>query len=281
MTLIMFWRNGPDIVVIADTQLSFNSKPTVDSAPKIFAIPIAISAGAEPKRYPDMGFAFAGHTAAGQMTHALGSAGCRNLVGDLGSAGPSVKDVADYFSRCAVEVGNAILQKFPTGDCAFEGLVFGLEGGQAVAYSFELGKGMDRMMCKAVEKIDFDRCIIHGIGVGLDRVTKFFTDSFDQGVKAHPLDALAAMIADDEYPTIGGRIQAAIVGQYGVELKPVLWIDVDGRGNGGYMGFDQMRLGAVGEFSPLSTGTFVIGPLIHATQELLKNSLSKTPPVAI
>lgn len=256
MTLVLLWKNGSDVVVIADTLFRSGGRNALEVGPKIFSIPVRIEAYGdheEPARHClDMGFAFAGHTAAGQVTHAIASAGLRNLTGPSGSSAPSVAAVSDYYARCAVQVVGEIRKFFPSDKCLFEGVVFGWENEGAVAYSFEIGVDAEGEATSKSEPMDFKRFGLYGLGQGVAEVQDFIDRSWAAGRKASPYEALEAIIEDEHVPGVGGSIQAATVSVRGVELKPVLWIDNGGLAKGGYMGIDQDRLGTVGDLLPLS-----------------------------
>ncbi|WID97520.1 hypothetical protein QO058_04430 [Bosea vestrisii] len=257
MTLVLLWKNGSDAVVIADTLFRSGERNALEVGPKIFSIPVRIEAYGEheePARHClDMGFAFAGHTAAGQVTHAIASAGLRNLTGPLGSSAPSVAAVSDYYARCAVQVVGEIRKYYPSDKCLFEGVVFGWENEGAVAHSFEIGVDAEGGATSKSEPMDFKRFGLYGLGQGVAEVQDFIDRSWAAGRKASPYEALQAIIEDERVPGVGGSIQAATVSVRGVELKPVLRIDNGGLAKGGYMGIDQDRLGAVGDLLPLGT----------------------------
>lgn len=206
MTLVLLWKSGLDIVVIADTLLRSNARNSLDVGPKIFSIPVRIEAYSEKEEPPlhclDMGFAFAGHTGAGQVTHAIASAGLRNLTGPSASPAPSVAAVSDYYARCAVEVAGEIRKYYPSDKCEFEGVVFGWEKAGAVAHSFEIGIVNNRATSKS-EQMDFSRYGLYGLGEGVAEVQAFIDQSSAAGPKSSPYEALQAVIDDERVPQVG------------------------------------------------------------------------------
>lgn len=256
MTLVLLWKSGSDMIVIADTLFRSGGRNSLEIGPKIFSIPICIEVYGEkeesPNHCPDMGFAFAGHTAAGQVTHAIASASLRNLSGRTAGAAPSVVAVSNYYARCAAQVVDEIRKHYPSDECRFEGVVFGWENEGAVAHSFETGVDAVGRATSKSEPMDFNRYGLYGLGQGFAEVQNFIDRNWAAGHKASPYEALEAIIEDEGVPSVGGSIQAATASVRGVELKPVLRIDNSGLAKGGYMGIDQGRLGTVGDFMPMN-----------------------------
>ncbi|MEP4959862.1 MAG: hypothetical protein ABJU19_11180 [Roseobacter sp.] len=205
-----------------------------------------------------MGFAFAGFTSAGQATHAIASAGLQNLAGPVGSACPSVEEVARYYSRCGTYVVDEMRRHFASDKYRFEGVVFGWQSDQAVAYTFELGINSDGNAASHLTHLDFNKHGLYAIGQGHERVQDFIDKSGSTGKQASPYDALLSVIADKTIPTVGGGIQAAVAGRKGVELKSVLLVDETGMAQGGFMGADMGRLGSVGDLTPINIEPVVL-----------------------
>jgi len=128
-----------------------------------------------------MGFAFAGHTAAGQVTHAIASAGMMNLAGKDASVCPSVADTAAFYSRCAAYVVGEMLRHHESVRFLFEGVVFGWEGEAAVAYSFEI-EIENAQPVSAVALIDFAKHGLDAIGEGHEKVQGFIDASWANGI---------------------------------------------------------------------------------------------------
>lgn len=257
VTLVLYWKTGAEVMVIADTLFHSNGQKALDVGPKLFSVPIKIDTFANiddlPRRALDMGFAFAGFTAAGQMTHALASAGLQNLVGDQTAGHPSVKDVAAFYARCAVLVVEAMRQFHASDIYLFEGVILGWEGETATAFSFEVTIDANGRATSAVKHSDFNEFGLYAIGRGSEQIQEFIDREFEAGRQASPYDALLAVIEDERVPTVGGSIQAGHISCRGFELKPVLWSDGKGMAEGGFMGFSQYMLGNVGEFTTLGT----------------------------
>ena len=192
MTLVLFWRDNANIVVIADTLFRANGQNALEVGPKIFAVPVrlkAFSSNAPAFICPDMGFAFAGHTAAGQVTHAIASASLANLAGREEAAPPTVADVAHFYGRCAAYVVGEMLRNHESVRFLFEGIIFGWEGDAAIAYSFEVKIEHGRSF-STVEHVDFAKHGLYAIGQGDEKIQAFIYQSCANGIKASPYDAL-------------------------------------------------------------------------------------------
>jgi hypothetical protein len=262
MTLVLVWQHNDEVVVIADTLFGARGRTALEVGPKIFAIPVRVSClGSEkpPHACPDFGFAFAGHTASGQVTHALASAGTLNLFANQVEACPAVADVAAYYGRCAAYVVNEMLRFHQTPDYLFEGIVFGYENGGGVVYSLDVKIELGVAHTEIV-RLDLTKYGLFAIGQGHEKVQNHIDTAWAGGKKSTLYEALQAVIEDDDTHSVGGAIQAAIAQKGGVELKPVLQVDVSGRARGGFMGADSSLLGMVGQFSPMSISPIILPP---------------------
>jgi len=263
MTLILAWPSGDNLCVIADTRLSAGQRVSVDAAPKIYAVPLVLhspSFADGPRRYPAMGFAFAGHTAAGHITNALATAGLQALWSKDAPTPPTVGQVADYFARCAVVMVEEIRAHYPTDLASFEGLVFGWEGDGPLAYTFEITWAEGPTAAANSELMDFAKFGLYAIGQGNRVVQEHIDSEWKAGRKATGYSALQAVIANDSHHSVGGSVQCAITTKHGVELKPVLEVDETGRAAGGFIGAGGSHLGPVGNLSPFGSGPVIINP---------------------
>lgn len=254
MTLVLLWKNDAELVVIADTQFMAQGRPGLSAGPKIFLVPLRISrfgTNNETQVFPDLGFAFAGFTMAGQITHAIASAGLQNLVGSDEATCPSIGEVADYFARCATFVVDEMRRIAPGPSYLFEGVVFGWEGSEAIAYSFEVGIDSESRAASSTRLLDFAKSGLYAIGQGHEKVQAYIDSTAAEGRRASPYDALLSVIKDVSVPGVGGSVQAAVTSNRGTELKAVLIVDQTGAATGGFMGADMARLGRVGSFVPL------------------------------
>lgn len=255
MTLVMALPRNGQLTVVADTRLTGKGKSGVELAPKIYPVPITLYSPklAEPRRCPPMGFAYAGHTAAGQMTHSLASAGLQALRSEDLPECPSLRDVADYFTRCAVRVAKEIRSHYPNDDSTFEAFVFGWESGRYAVYSFET-RWRDGEPIADLDKVDFSRFSGYAIGKGHRIAQRYFDAQRDARREASLFDALQAVIDDESEPTVGGNIQAATATANGVELKVVLWAVDAETARGGFMGTNVAELGPIGNLIPIGSG---------------------------
>ncbi|MBB4099376.1 hypothetical protein [Sphingomonas kyeonggiensis] len=250
MTLILAWLSGDNLCVIADTRLSAGQRVSVDAAPKIYAVPVVLhspSFADGPRRDPAMGFAFAGHTAAGHMTNALATAGLQALWSKDTPTPPTVGQ-------------EEIRAHYPTDLATFEGLVFGWEGDGPLAYTFEITWAEGPTAVANAELMDFAKFGLYAIGQG-HRVAQEHIDSeWKAGRKATGYSALQAVITNDSHHSVGGSVQCAITTKHGVELKPVLQVDETGRAVGGFMGAGGSHLGPIGDLVPFGSGPVIIHP---------------------
>ncbi len=261
MTLVLLWKNDAELVVIADTQFTAQGRPGLTAGPKIFLVPLRISrfgANDATQAFPDLGFAFAGSTMAGQITHAIASAGLQSLVGSDDASCPSIGEVAEYYARCATFVVDEMRRIAPGPAYTFEGVVFGWEGSEAVAYSFEVGVDSDSRAASSIRLLDFAEYGLYAIGQGHEKVQAYIDNTAAAGRLASPYDALLSVIKDVSVPGVGGSVQAAVTSRRGTELKAVLFVDQTGAATGGFMGADMSRLGHVGSFVPLGGSPVVL-----------------------
>jgi hypothetical protein len=261
MTLVILWRDADNIVVIADTLFRAGGRPGAEVGPKIFATPVCIRTfGDDGQRRicANVGFAFAGHTAAGQVTQALASAGLQNLAGGQSDSCPTIEQIAAYYARCAAYVVREFRRHHASDFYLFEGVVFGWQGGRAEAYSFEVKIDDHAMPCATVEWMDFSKFGLYAIGQGHEKIQAFIKQTYSEGRKSTPYEALYSVITDAAVPSVGGAIQAAVARMSGVELKPVLRVDPAGLAKGGFMGAEQSDLGMVGDYLPMSIEPIVL-----------------------
>lgn len=263
MTLILVWPSNDALCVIADTRLSAGQRVSVDAAPKIYAVPIVLHSPVltdGPQRCAPMGFAFAGHTAAGHMTNALATSGLQALWSNGQPKAPHVEQVADYFARCAVTVVEKIRSHYPEDLASFEGLVFGWEGEGHLAYTFEVTWEYGPKAIAQVELMDFNKFGMYAIGQGHHVAQAHIDSEWRAGRRATPYSALKAVIADETEPSVGGSLQCAITTKHGTELKVVLEVEESGQAFGGFMGASGSHLGMIGELAPFGSGPVVLGP---------------------
>lgn len=263
MTLILVWPSDDALCVIADTRLSAGQTVSVDAAPKIYAVPIVLHSPVlrdGPQRCSPMGFAFAGHTAAGHMTNALATAGLQALWSDEEPKAPKVEQVAEYFARCAITVVEEIRSHYPDDLASFEGLVFGWEDEGHLAYSFEVTWEYGPKATAQVELMDFNKFGMYAIGQGHNIAQAHIYSEWRAGRKATPYSALKSVIDDEGECSVGGSIQCAITTQHGTELKAVLEVTASGQAFGGFMGASGGHLGMIGQLMPFGSGPVVLGP---------------------
>lgn len=263
MTLVLAWLSNNALCVIADTRLSAGQQVSVDAAPKIYAVPIALHSPTltdGPLRCAPMGFTFAGHTSAGHMTNALATAGLQALWSQHEPRAPTVEQVAKYFARCAVSVVEEIRSHYPKDLASFEGLVFGWEGLGPLAYSFEVTWELGPKAIAQVQPMDFTKFGMYAIGSGHRIAQAHIYSEWKAGRKATAYSALQAVIADESERSVGGNLQCAITTKHGTELKAVLEVSASGQAFGGFMGFTVSQLGMIGNLIPFGSGPIVLGP---------------------
>ena len=260
MTMVMFCRTDVGASVIADTLFRANGRAGLEVGPKIFTVPITVRTlgSGELQRCLDMGFAFAGFTSAGQVTHAIAAAALQNLVGNEPHGIPSVRDVADYYARCAVYVVNEMRRSVASDQFLFEGAVFGWEDEEPIVFTFDVKIGDDAKATAPVEPMDFEKTLLYIIGDGFSHAQQRLWEIWESGTKAKPHQLLAAVIESSDVPSVGGSMQGATITSRGVELKPILWVDETGKATGGYMGANIGQLGDVGGLFPVSDKPIVL-----------------------
>lgn len=255
MTLILVSKSENDICVVADTMFRGAGRSALEAGPKIFPVPVRIErfGGSERVSCLDAGFAFAGHSAAGQVTHALAGASLLSLIGPTGSTCPSVQDVARFYARCAVAVVEEMRRHKPTDRFLFEGVIFGWAGDVGRAYSFEVLIDSEGQAVSEAVELDFKKFGMFAFGQGSAEVQAFLDRERGDGPLPTIYDVLTAVIDDDALPGVGGTMQAAIASHLGVELKPIVWLGPDNIGKAvKFMGFDLAALGVIGDLIPIN-----------------------------
>lgn len=259
MTLILIWLHEGEVSVIADTRFTSQRNPPLEIGPKIFSVPITLhtNVGEAPQRVSPMGFAFAGDTPIGQVTHAIATAGLQALFSPEKLSAPSVEQVASYYARIAT----GIVEEFCLigfTNPSFEAVIFGHDDGKGVAYSLEIGIDLNGAVLALQEPYDFKKHLLYAIGQGAEHVQAHIDAEWAGGRKSTVYEALGAVIRNEYVPSVGGSIQCAITGPNGVELKAVLQAGNDGLAKGGYMGLDIAKMGLVGAFVPFGSGPVVL-----------------------
>lgn len=260
MTMVMFCRTDVGVSIIADTLFRANGRPGLEVGPKIFTVPVTVRTFNSDKfhRCLDMGFAFAGFTSAGQVTHAIAAAALQNLVGNEPHGIPNVNDVADYYARCAAFVVNEMRRSVASDHFLFEGAVFGWEDEEPIVFTFDVKIGDDAKATAFVERMDFEKTLLYVIGDGFSHAQQRLWEIWECGTKAKPHQLLASVIESSDFPSVGGSMQGATITSRGVELKPILWADGTGLATGGYMGADIGQLGDVGGLFPVSDRPIIL-----------------------
>lgn len=275
MTLVLTWKTIEGIAVIADTR--FGGGGTMSEAgPKIFSIPIKLNkwrdghVETEKHRLPEMGFAFAGNTFAGQTTHALATTCLANLIASEFDDGPTVDEVADLYATCSKLVVDERRRWLATDAHCFEFLIFGRcpSVGQDRAFVGEVYVNADGKADCKIDEIDFSVYGLYLLGDGENKVREVFEAARGTTTLIKPGELLQALIDDPDFPSIAGNQQFAVVTLSGVELRPVLrsilyqaspeleQFGVDGmqqRIEFQVMGFDLGAIGKVGRYSPTAT----------------------------
>lgn len=259
MTLLLIWKDGRDMVVIADTL--FGGVTRVEFGPKIFPIPIRTAAFENddaPINHLDMGFAFAGHVNPGQFTHIIASTGLLNLLGPKGAPPPTVKEVAEFYARTAERVVGEFRKENGSDAYRFEGLVFGWEGNDSIAYTFDIDiKGRHEVSCK-VEVMDFEKFGLYAIGSGHDRIQEMINEYFVTGHRISPYEALQRLIDEGSIRSVGGSQQAAVANDRGVELKVIGTVQNGKLEQIKFMGCDIEELGTIGQFVPTGKAPIIL-----------------------
>ncbi|ALJ15294.1 Ntn hydrolase family protein [Sphingopyxis macrogoltabida] len=230
MTLVLAWNMVEGVAVAADTMFGSNFQTVAMAGPKIFSVPIVLNRWgdriATEKTYlPNMGFAFAGNSFAGQTAHGLATTCLQNLVSLVeNDTGPTVEEVANLYARCAALVVNERRQWLRTDAHLFEGLVFGRSTPEASAQAFTFEVRIDDnalAMCTA-EEVDFTRIAVMVLGSGTEAVREIVESARGTGTILNALDVLRQVMDDPEVPSVGGYQQYAVAAVGGVEIRPSL-----------------------------------------------------------
>lgn len=274
MTLILAWKTVEGIAVIADTRFG-GGRTMSEAGPKLFSVPITLNkwrdghVETEKHRLPAMGFAFAGNTFAGQVTHALATTCLANLITDEFDNGPTVDDVANLYATCSKLVVDERRRWMATDLHCFEFLIFGRSAsGHDQAFVGEVYVNADGQADCRIDEIDFGVHSLWLLGDGEKKVREIVEAARGTNAVIRPGEMLQTLIDDPNFPTIDGNQQFAVATPSGVELRPVMRLSyeqaphelkrfgVDGiqqKIEYQIMGFDLGSIGRVGRYSPTAT----------------------------
>lgn len=257
MTLIVAWRQGSTLRVVADTRIasptSSGALILTDHGPKILITPIVAYDKSNSRRqeYPSVGFAFAGSTLIGQTVHAISSTCLQNLSGDVGKAAPALKEVADLYLKCMVTCTKEMVGmqgKYPP----LEAFLFG--------YCTTLKELLIYHLRTVIEgdevRIRHDGFFVneddaYHIGSGVPKFCEIFEEYRARNEPLSPLENFELVLSGNKVSSVGGSHQYAVVTPTGVSLVPSL-VKVDGESFGcrlEVLGCDLGDLEPVGNFS--------------------------------
>lgn len=260
MTLVIGFMSKEGFSVVADTRFGSNRLIVAEAGPKVFSVPIILNIwqdGRESlKRHlPNMGFAFAGNTFAGQSTHAVASTYLQNLLVEAFDAGPTVHEVVELYARCAKLVVDERRRWQRTDIHLFEAIVFGRSGPSAKSQAFALyvSIGEDAAAAVTVEEVAADSLLFVTLGDGDEQVKAQVEAGLKNNEPILPWDLLQAVITDQKVATVGGSMQVAVSTASGVELRPVLTLATDGVRDLNILGFGLTEIGLMGRYFPAGT----------------------------
>jgi hypothetical protein len=270
MTLILVWKTTKGIAVIADTRFAGQSGTASTAGPKVFCAPVVLHrwrdhGRTEKRRFPPIGFAFAGNSSSGQTAHALAAACLQNLVADDLVIGPTVAEVASLYARCGVAVVNERRIRAMHDGWCFDSVVFGRDTSDSAARAFRvsIGIGDDANASCQPEEIDFAVEPLVAIGDGIEQLRALIGDAKGQGA-IEPSKLLRAIIDDPNVQSVDGYQQVALAATDGVELHYTIearWRETSAEARDFFgaserviemrlMGFNLAELGKVGSLSP-------------------------------
>jgi hypothetical protein len=275
MTLVLAWKTLEGIAVIADTRFGSRSNTVAEAGPKIFSVPITLNkwrdghVETEKFRLPEMGFAFAGNTFAGQTTHSLVTTCLGNLVTYEFDNGPTVAEVAEFYARCSKLVVDERRRWIPNDSHCFEFIFFGRSAPseQSQAFVGEVYVNPEGKAECTAKEIDFDTYGLYMLGDGATKVMEIVEGARGTPNVIRPGELLQKLIEDPDFPSIDGNQQTAVATPSGVELRPVMRVTLEVipelkiMGFSGsqqkieyqIMGFDLGAVGQVGSYSPTAT----------------------------
>ncbi|CAN7575236.1 hypothetical protein G6M70_15790 [Agrobacterium tumefaciens] len=262
MTLLLLWKNGDEITVIADTLFGGGHGEGSAIGPKIFPVPIAITDLGEAKKetLPNMGFAFAGNVLSGQFAHALASTCLQNLAAPTTTMKPDVADVARYYADCGLRIVEERRRHKALDGYGFEGVVFGYsdKNSTSKAYHFNVHVNSEGNCVAPLDELSLPEGKVHPFGSGASYAREVIAHLEKNDAPIDPWELMDFIIACEEVPSVGGEIQAATSQNDGVELRPVQRffrkrdsgeLDVDFA----VMGINIHRMGMVAGYVPIGT----------------------------
>jgi hypothetical protein len=272
MTLVVCWRQAEKVIVAADTRISQagpsgGALPLTDGGPKIFTIPItayeAQDKQVRSRSFAPMGFAYAGSSLVAQSVHALASTCLQNLSGPSNLQGPSLKDVADLYLKCAVRYTKEMLGWRPGRYPGFEAFIFGFCPHLKDYLVYHLRTTVDDEMVNIRHDGHYvETGSAFHIGSGVSEFVRILRDYKERGQSLTVWENFELVLTGSKVPSVGGSRQYASVTPNGVQLTPAL-IPMEGENHScriEVLGCDVTELGSVGGFSLAHQ---VVGPYLY------------------
>lgn len=185
MTLVVCWRSTEKIFCVADTRISAGGQKLMDSAAKVFSVPIIISfideqsSQIKSKEAYSLGFAFAGNTLVATNVHSASATCTQMLSSFVKCEAPSARAIAELYAKIATQVVRELTFISPKQDWSFMGFLFGFcpQTGKPTFYQIQRDIVPKQITFEVIErKIEIGAAFAFGSGadefVKMDRVLK-------------------------------------------------------------------------------------------------------------
>lgn len=179
----------------------------------------------------------------------------QNLLVKIFDEGPTVREVAELYARCAKLVVDERRRWQRTDIHLFEALVFGRSTQSATSQAFALlvSIGDDATAEVSVEEAIFDDLHLITLGDGDEQVQALVEAGLSSNEPMMPWEVLQSVIVDQQVTTVGGSQQIAVSTPSGVELRPIFTSTADGARDLKILGFSLKDIGLMGGYPPAGT----------------------------
>jgi hypothetical protein len=225
MTLVVIHQQANRICCYADSRLTQNETPLIESAAKIFIVPITVSQDIDHKVAPvfhhSLGFAFAGSAILATNTHAIASTLTQLLFAKDAGRGPSVEDVARIYAAVGDHVTRDLNARLHQKDWAyFCALLFGYcskdQSLKVYVVEPEIGSQF-RMASKLIPLPVGEIC---AIGSGATPFNEYVSAQAKTRRSLHSL--FVEFVRESGVSSVGGHMQFGEATEAGMSIRPIL-----------------------------------------------------------
>lgn len=224
MTLIVCWRSGDKITIVADSRISGDGVAVTDSGAKLFLIPVVVTPfdddGQLPRLQTTYGFAFAGSTLIANNTHAIASNCTQSLTCPRETHLPDVRAIAGLYASVLAHCYGDVNSRRVGQIAEIQGLVFGYCPRLSEPAVFCLRTVVEetsfRVVVEAVDIIEPHAICIGSGAMMMNRLSELRARS---GRPRHHLENFMTVLEHGGNVGVGGYPQMAEAGPDGTVLR--------------------------------------------------------------